>query len=375
MRTIRPRRPAGAGRLAVLALLWAALPSSAPAEEQSPLDPLLDRIRTGSVDEAAEATNELVGRVVGTLTEALDAISGRPPAEQERLSRMLARTTANLRLRLFRAGLSPADQTLLDDWAARDRELLELLFDDDPDQRLAALYQIPLEPGTVAGVLAAGRVDDWDDTVVEAALEIAARLQDEAVARGLTRYVAQAVAVVQSGRLSPAEQAYVIVLMERVQRCIAILGAAGARDSVATIIDAIRCFSRLPYRRLFSLPDAFSALGQIGDEQAVPLLLEYLEDRELRAVHNIDVETAVYLTVGDVALLALAQIYGLPPEVLGFRVGLTPKAVTGFVDQRARETARQTFRAWHAENGSKPPDQRRPLVAPPRGGPGETHEP
>jgi hypothetical protein len=57
------------------------------------------------------------------------------------------------------------------------------------------------------------------------------------------------------------------------------------------------------------------------------------------------------------------------------RVGLTPKAVTGFVDPRARETARQTFRAWHAENGSKPPDQRKPLVAPPRGGPGETHEP
>jgi hypothetical protein len=357
------------GRMAAAAVILLVVTAGAAADQtpatQPDLKPLIEKIARGTPDEAAAATDELVRAIVQPVAAAVRSLEQRPPAEQRRLLEALGRVGAELRIRLYRADLPPEDAQLFDKFAARDHDLVERLFDDDPRRRLAALYQIPLEPGSAAGVLVTSKLFDWDAVVVEAALKTAARFEDDPVtARGLARFVESTTYLVCSSRSGlPAEEAMAWTDFSR--KAIHLLGEAHATSSVPTIMEAIRCFDRPPQRALFYVAEAFEALGKIGDERAVPLLIEYVQDREQHLVRSLGPGKLLKVTVGDAALLALARIYGLPPGELGFVSAPTGQAAIGFLDERTRRTALRDFMLWYKENGEKDVEERGTLATRP----------
>jgi hypothetical protein len=339
---------------------------AAAAQPPPDLKPLLERIARSDGDDAADAADELIERIVGPLTEGLKGIEARPLQEQRRLLAALGRLTAVIKLRLYRGTLPPAEQKLFDAFAARNRELVESLFHDDPQRRLEALRQVPLEPGTAAGVLIVAKVEDWDAEVAEAALEAAASLKDDVVARGLTRSIAEAVTVIRSGQLGPVDQvAVAVVLGDRARQAARVAGDVGAKESVPVLLDALACFGRPPYRQRFVVADFLEALGKIGEERAAPALLEFLDDHEVQAVRAIGPGQLVQQTVGDAALLALARIYGVSPEKLGFFVEATPGGIIGFPNDQTRTAAVRAFGRWHKQNAGKPRGERAPLTTQP----------
>jgi hypothetical protein len=375
--TIFTGPPSGWGRWAVAAAMLITLaqpasPAEAPPAKQSlaaqppstqpSLTPLIDKIARGTPDDAAAATDELVRQIVNPVAAAVKSLEQRPPAEQRRLLEALGRLGAALRVRLYRADLPPQDAQLFDESLAHDHELVENLFDDDPRRRLAALYQIPLEPGSAAGVLVTSRLFDWDAVVVEAALKTAGRLGDDpATTRGLARFVEAAAQLVCSGRSGvPAEEA--AAWTDFTRSAIRLLGEARDKSSVPAILEAIRCFNRPPQRTLFYVAEALEVLGKIGDERAVPLLLEHLEDREQHTVRALGPGKLLKVNVGDAALLALARIYGLSPDELGFVSAPNGVPATGFVDERSRRSALRAFTLWYKANGERPPEERTPLT-------------
>jgi len=347
---------------AIAVVASAAGPASVPPSTQPALSHLADQIARGTPDEAAAAADEFVRQIVEPVAAVLKNLEQRSQAEQRRVLQALQRVHAALRIRLYQANLPPEDAQLFDQVAAGNRDLLERLFDDDPRRRLAALYQIPLEPGSAAGVLVTSRLFDWDALVVEAALKIAARLGDDpATMRGLERFVDGASQAVcgTTGAL-PADEA--AAWADFSNRAICLLGNSKARSSVPVIVEAIRCFGRPPYRTLFRVAETLDALGKIGDERAVPLLLECTTDTEQHAVRSLGAGSLLRVTVGDAALLALARIYGLPPDELGFVSAPGDHPVTGFLDERTRRNALRLFALWYKENGEKPPQERTPLI-------------
>ncbi|MFH1746000.1 MAG: HEAT repeat domain-containing protein [Planctomycetota bacterium] len=347
-------------------ILFATLASSATAAAGPPeMKQLIERIANGEADEAAEATDQLVELISRQLADAFGAIEQRPQEQQDRLQAALARVTAVMRLRLYRAGLLPDEQQLLDKFIRPRAELAEALFADSARQRLQALHQIPLEPDTGAGLLISAKVNDWDADICAAALETAANLGDQVVARGLREYVTTITAAVRADRFGPAQQDYELVLADFTRQAIVILGATRDRESVTTIIEAVQVFSRSHHRRFFRIGSALGALGQIGDEQAVPLLLEYLSDRETHEMRSVAPGTLLHQTVGDVALQALGNIYGITPAELGFFIGPAPEQIAGFVDKNNRAAALRAFGTWHQQNATLPRDQRAPLTTQP----------
>lgn len=350
-----------------LAAIWCATLVVTPsaAQEETELPRLIERIAHGDPDQAAEATDELVQHLVRPLTAALGAIEQRPPAEQRRLRAALRRVTAVLRLQLCRANLPLPERELFDEFARHHAELVEALFAEAPRHRLEALHQIPLEPNTGAGVLIITKINDWDPIVSAAALEAASLLNDDVVIRGLTRYIADVTAAARAGEYGPARQDYELVLADFTRRAILILGNAGARDSIPVIADAVRLFGRSPHRKYFQTGQALEALGQIGDERAVPLLLEFLNERDVHQMRSLAPGTLLRQTVGDAALLALARVYGLSPKGLGFQSSPAPDNIIGFTDEDARAAAVRAFGRWHKENAGLPRAQRSPLTTQP----------
>ena len=270
-----------------------------------------------------------------------------------------------MRLRLYRAGLPEADKKLLDEFFVRNEELVVMLFEDDPRRRQAALHQIPLEPNSGAGVLLVAKLYDWDVDVLEAALIATRSLLDDVVVRGLQRYITETTTIVCSDQLEPVEQNLAIVYTDLTRLAIRRLGSAGAKDSIPPIIAAIQCFDQPAYRRFFCVEQALEALGKIGDEQAVSILSEHLDDPRLHMARGIGPGRLVQQTVGDAALLALAKIYKLPPTALGFYVDTSARPIIGFMDEQSRTAALSVFRAWYKQNADKPHDQRAPLTTQP----------
>ncbi|MGD8454156.1 MAG: hypothetical protein PVJ57_20270 [Phycisphaerae bacterium] len=342
------------------------LPPTATAQRDDDLRPLVERIARGDDDEAAEATDALLARITGPLEKALAGMETRPPAEQRRLLAAVGRVLANIRLRLYRGTLPPADRKLLDDFARRDARLVEQLFDDDPRRRLAALHRIPLDADSGAGVLVVAKVYDWNAEVADAALDVALLLKDAVVARGLARFVAEAADAVGSGQFGPEDQDTALVLADFCRRAIRVIGEAGARDAGSTIVAALKTFGHPPYRKLFAVGDALPVLGQTGDEQVVDVLLAFLNEREVHAVRVLAPGQALQQTVGDAALLGLARIYGLSPEALGFEVDAA-SGLAGFTSAEKRAEAVRMFRSWHGRNAGLPPADRTPLATQPAG--------
>ncbi|MBU0638759.1 MAG: hypothetical protein KKB50_07840 [Planctomycetes bacterium] len=340
----------------LLALLCAAA-AAQPADHQPP-DPqlarLVEQITRGDEDEAKDAADLLIERVIGPVAAALGSIEARPTAEQQRLRRVLARLNAALRIRLVRLDLPEAERKLLDEFAAHYPELVERLFDDDWRRRLAAVQQIPVEPGTGASVLVVLKVNDADADVAEAALDSAAALADEVVVRGLTRFVHDATEALRTGYYGPHEQDVAMVVSLYIARSIEILGQTKASASVPVIVAATRYLARSPYGVVFDLPKAADALAQIGEEEAVPVLLEFLGQRRVHVHQRVDRKTLLTQTEGDAVLLSILRIYRLPPEQFGLQTGPPPQSVAGFPDHAAQQAGHEAFLRWHEENAHKP---------------------
>lgn len=335
------------------------------AQDKTEYTALVEQIASGDEDEAEEATVELIARVADPLAEALGAIEQRPLEQQRRLRAALTRLTAVVRLRLYRAGLPATDKKLFDEFFARNEELVVMLFEDDPRRRLAALHQIPLEPNSGAGVLLVAKLYDWDVDVLEAALSATRSLLDEVVVRGLQRYITETTTMVCSGQLGPVERDLAIVYTDLTRLAIRQLGAAGAKDGIPTIIAAIQCFDQPAYRRFFCVEQALEALGRIGDERAVSILREHLNNPRLHMARGIGPGRLVRQTVGDAALLALAKIYELSPTTLGFYVDTSARPIIGFTDEQSRTDALSAFRVWYEQNADKSHEQRAPLTTRP----------
>jgi len=379
-----------------LAILWLALllmatPAARAAAQQDEdrLTQLVEQIARGDQAQAAEAAEEFIELAIGPAARALGAIEGRPVAEQERLYRVMGRLGAALRVRLARASLPDEDRKLFDSFAARYAGLVERLFDDRVDVRLAAMRQIPLEPGTPAGVLIVTKLYDGDGDVIAEALKLAARLKDQVVVRGLLRFVRQVLDEVRAGRFQGADRESEYMYIKYAQDAIVVLADARAKPAVPLIVEALESFTRDEYEAFWDAGVAAAALGKLGDESAAPVLLRLIEVPKVRDLRALKPGVMAKQTVGDAALHALLTIYGLDPGAFGFYEGEPPGRPVapvdaaepagaqplpwelhgtpfyGFTDDTARQKAVQRFRVWHQANSGKPRAQReKPAAAP-----------
>lgn len=335
-------------------------PRPAPAVlDQEQLQRLVDQIARGDEVEAAAATEELVERLVRPVADALGALESRPAAEQRRLRGLLSRLSAALRLKLYRAELSEVERKLLDEFVRQHPDLSHQLFDPNFLVRQASLARIPLEPNSGAGLMIAARVNDEDEQVAAAALEVALKLHDPVVARRLTLYVQGATEAIRSGYYSASEQEIALTVAQFVARSIHVLGEAQDAEAVPTIIDALEYFGRSPYWiDRTAVTDSMNALGQIGDERAAQVLLGFLNDTEVIRFRAAPDGRRATSTVGDVALWNLCRIFKVPPESLGLVVLKDFGVFVGFADEAQRVAARTAFLTWHRENAGKPASER-----------------
>jgi len=329
-------------------------PAAVRADDQNArLKRLVDRIARGDEVEAAAASEQLIELVTTPLTEAIGSLGARPIEEQVRVRRVLARLTGALQMRVCRIDLPPEDRELFDAFATAYPELVQRLFDGNYRVRKAAVHQIPLEADTGAGVLIAAKVNDEDDDVASAALEMAAKLHDAVVARNLTRYIADATATVRSGYYGPEAQDLARTVALIVFESIRVVADAGASQSAPEIIEALRFFGRSKYWDQYQRSQAIGALGTLGDERAAPVLLDFLDDRSPLGTHQTEQGKRVSGTVGDVALLSLLRIYRLSPEDFGMLVPAAQQHFAGYADEQARRDGHRAFRIWHQHHAGK----------------------
>lgn len=375
------------GLALLLAVGGAAGVARAAADDE--LKRLIEQIARADEHEAADAANRLVERVVGPVAEAFGSLESRPAEEQRRLRAVLARITAALRVRVFRADLSAAEAELLDRFMPRHAELVHRLFDPSFRVRLDALSSIPLEPNTAAGLLIAARVDDEDEEVAMAALDVAAELHDAVLGRRLVKYVQGATQAVRAGLYADDDDLAATVTLIA-GRCCLILGECGLPEAVPVMTEALLFFGRSPQRAFIRVPELLDTLGKLGDERAVDALMAYVGERDLRYMRLGPQGQMILQLVGDTALLNLLRIYRLEPEAFGFlRAPDTPaegdgadpirspspaeraaspagKAFYGLVDAAARERAIRMFADWHAANAKLAAENRRPPATQPR---------
>jgi hypothetical protein len=371
-------RRAAAARLATALMaaggfLWL---GPGPGGAQEPpgggkLRSLIERIAKGDEVESADATRQLTEQMVAPLVEAIGPLEARPAAEQVRIRRALTRISATLRVRLLRADLPEEDRRLLDEFVRSYDDLVLRLFDENYRVRAEAVGQIPLEPGSGAGVLICAKVNDEDEEVAVAALDAARKLRDPVVARGLRRYVEGATEAIRSGFYRPSQQELAMTVALFVKDAIVALGEARAADSVPTILDALRYFAGTPLWTPGHVGEVAVALGRIGDERAAPLLLELLKDESFLRRRTTEEGRAIVQTVGDLALLSLLRIYQLEAGSFGLHTLPGADDFAGFTSPGEREAARQAFHRWYEDNARRPAGERQPPASRPVVQPGD----
>src|SRR5262245_49044777 len=235
-------------------------------QDDAKLNEIVERIAKGDESESAEATERMIERVIAPLTDAIGSLEKRPAAEVVRLRQALGQLSAALRIRLTRADLPEEDRKLFDQFAKQYPDLMRQLFHDQVRVRAAAVQQIPLDPDSGAGVLIARRVDDEDESVATAALDVAMKLRDKVVARNLNRWVKDVVATLRSGHYGPADSEVKMTLAIFAQRAMRVIMAARYTDAYPDLLDAFRYFASPGGERWY--PDAvadvamsFSELG------------------------------------------------------------------------------------------------------------------
>lgn len=325
--------------------------------DEGELRRLLDRVARGSPAEAEAATDRLIERVVGPLERAM-ALGERSPAERRRIAGVVSRVGAAIRVRLYRAELEGADGERFDGFMRMNPQLVEQVFDDDPGRRRDAVGQIPIERDSGASVVALSRLADWDESVNEAAFDVLRQIRDEATGRGLVRFLEAVAVEADAARDADTELAAAMLSGE----AILVLGEMGWRGGAAAAVRAARRFLRTPYAFYFvaglgrdTSRDVFEALGELGDEGAIPVLLEYLDSRELRANASLGPGELISQTRGDHVLLCVLRILKLEAGEFGFKTSAGERPVSGFLTEEARMESRRRFRKWCAEHGREIP--------------------
>ena len=347
---------------AALILLALAVCSVGPAagQDDKKLAEIVERIAKGDDAESADATERMIERVIAPLADAIGSLEKRPAAEVVRLREALGQLSAALRIRLARADLPEEDRKLFDQFARAYPDLMRQLFHDQVRVRAAAVQQIPLDPDSGAGVLIARRVDDEDETVAVAALEVAMKLRDKVVARNLNRWVKDVVATLRSGHYGPGDSEVKLALAIFAQRAMRVIMAAGYSEAFPDLLEAFRFFASAGAERWH--PDMIAAVamafGELGDERAIPLLTALMDDPRLAELRSPAAGSLVAQTVGDGAFLALLRLLGFEPSKFGMTQTPGESGIAGFSDDGTRQAARQHLRQWMAENLTKPRAQR-----------------
>jgi hypothetical protein len=323
---------------------------------------LVDEVAKGDDDDATDAADRLVDAAVGPLAEAIGGLDRRSVVEQVRLRRVLARVNAALRVRLFRADLPPADAKLFDAFAAKYADLVIRLFDDDSRRRHAAIAQIPLEPGTGAGVLIVGKINDWDDDVADAALRAAAALHDDIVARGLTHYIIDGTAAIRSNFYGPKDQNLAQAVVVIVSKAIQVLPKTGTHTDLKAVADAAEYLGHSANAEVFDVPAVLAALGELQDEAVANVLMGFLDNDRLAQTRSLGPGKLVRQTVGDRALLSLLRVYKLSAADLAVIIPPEHEEQAGFMDIALRDAAHRSFRVWYQQNADKPAAQRSALT-------------
>ena len=291
--------------------------------------------------------------------EAVGPLGKRPVGEQQRLHAVISRVSAALRVQLLRLDLPTEDRRLFDAFELHYPDLVEQLFEDEPQRRMSALRKIPLEPNTGAGVLLAAKVDDADFEVVELAFEIAYKLHDTVVTRNLLRQVRHWNAALRDGVFEADEGTYRIVLVHLVDKVARICTRAPCPQATPTLLEALRLFADPAKKnRLVRYEGVIEALGWLGDEAAAPDLVKLLPDGRVAMQISIGQGQAVIQTTGDAALIALLRIFKLPHEPFGLMTGERGVSHAGFESAAQREAGHRAFLAWYEANAKRPAAER-----------------
>lgn len=343
-----------------IALLLAAIPLLAADLKQAELERLVQEIANTSDATAADA---LIDAYVTPLQKALATINDRPYEEQLRVAEALSRVTAHLRMRLTRQELAAEDQARFDRIAKREPRLLEELFHDHDDVRMAALQRIPLEKNTMAGVLIAAKLRDWNAEIAALALDQAIKLQDDSVVRGARTFARDALELINQGGGGGLSDPYVAVAYASfLDKAALILARNGAEEDVPLLNTIIGKLNKQPVRRYaLELRDTIDAIGAMKSAALAEVLVPLLNERDLQRLPSLENGASVTRTSGDGALVALLKIYELDPAALGMVRRDTQQTKWGFTSDEERTKAHLLFRAWYRDNAERDPADRKPL--------------
>ncbi len=332
------------------------------ATDEGTVRALADRVAKGQLG----AERELIDALTRPLDELFDGLEQRPLDEQERVYAAAQRVFGTVHYRLYRASLAKTDRVALDRAHASDPVLIENLFHADPRVRSAALDRVPPRPNSMAGLLIAAKVHDWDADVADRALELARRLSsDPALQRGLSHFAQEALKILRSPERIGANPDVAIVYADFLNRATAIVSISASEAQAPLLAETLETLGQPTFRPFFhDILAVVDRLGEVGDETVAPLLLAFLDDPQPRLLSRPAGKAPITQTVGDAALLALLRIYELDPEPLGFAPANAPDAPRGFDDDGKRQKAHFAFRAWMERNASLPRDERAPLMIP-----------
>jgi hypothetical protein len=332
--------------------------------EQPTSEELVDAVLDGESVPQGDALELLIRRIVEPYRDAVGDISDRPVQQRLRLQETVREINAELRLRTLIAELPQADRALAEQFAAHVPKLARGLFYESPYDQEAILDQLPLEPGTGASVLVATLVFDVHESVAAQAARVAARLNDDVVARNLCRGLRDVMTLVDEDYFKPGLEELELVLGQAVYRAIGVLGEVEDSDCTPLAIRAAEHFTTRFDPRLLDVSGVFAALGELGDERAAPLLLKNLDVGTVLNVRRPASDVLVVQSVGDAALYGLVRLYGLEPQAFGFVQTPGRFGIVGFKDEHTRREAHARFRRWHQQNADKPPAERAPATRP-----------
>jgi hypothetical protein len=324
--------------------------SAVPAGAQTsrPTAQLIEKVAHGDPVEVEDATRQLIAQLVDPLADSIGSMSRRSVPEQLRLRELVARLNSALRTRLVRDSLDPPDRELFDHFASAYPELTTQLFHDDWRARDEALQRIPLESSTGAGVMIAVKVDDTDEQVARDALEIARRFHDDALVRGLIRFVRTVLDAFQSHVYGPADRDIQIALTDFVRQAVEVLGEIHASEAAPVVIDTLKTLVSSPLKDFFPLGDIATVLGELNDPRARPVLEEMLDFPSLRRGWPAENGKYATQTTGDAALLSLVRIYHLDMNDFGLVPASGGGNYAGYVTAEARQAGHRAMRVWLA---------------------------
>lgn len=333
--------------LAALATITVAGGPLVAQTEDPKLKVLIEQILKGDEVESKEATSRLADQATAALGTSLGAIEYEKLTMQQaiRLKAALEALASKLRARTFRATLPTPDRELFDRFERDYPDLTVRLFHDSEIIRRAALEQIPLDPGTGAGIMISARIDDSTEGVMGAAIELARKFKDPVLARRIAFILRDYTGAIRQGYYDAGQEDLARTIAIFIGEMIKVLVTNNAIEHAAAIADVTAFFSRSKLWDEQETAEVIRALGVWNDPGITALLLGLVDDPRLADFRVPGPAQKISQTVGDAAFLALLQINKLKPEDYGF-ITDSERGLVGFPDDKSRIDARRSFRAW-----------------------------